>query len=365
MPWGRVDDDLHDHPKTIAAGNEAMGVWVRVQSWCNKYLSDGFCPWEKVVAIAGGEEAAERVTARLCRRARDGAPGFWYDLRGLGFEDAHGIQMHDFYVCNRRAAEVRAEREQDKQKKRIKRATAKRDDTGRYASPQESPRESLPVSPRDNQGDSSGDSPPNDGGESLSGWCPPGTELGSPSVCPTAPDPDPVPEEAPETHTARVGVGPGVVLVADGVAVPPVTVVPVEDPADDGDPAALDPERGVAVELRYEVMLASWYGAGFSGCPGARDFVEVRDRLRTLGLQRGVAPSELMLPLFKAFARFRATCSIQPPPSPRGLLNNFEWAVEEMDGKRKPPERPGGPRTASKAVDPATRAGKKGKTGWG
>lgn len=29
MPWFRVDDDFALHPKAIAAGNAALGLWVR------------------------------------------------------------------------------------------------------------------------------------------------------------------------------------------------------------------------------------------------------------------------------------------------------------------------------------------------
>jgi hypothetical protein len=39
--WFKVDDKLHSHPKTLAAGNEAMGVWLRLGSWCSEHLTDG------------------------------------------------------------------------------------------------------------------------------------------------------------------------------------------------------------------------------------------------------------------------------------------------------------------------------------
>jgi len=37
MPWFRVDDRLHSHPKAKAAGLEAMGLWVMLGSYCAAY----------------------------------------------------------------------------------------------------------------------------------------------------------------------------------------------------------------------------------------------------------------------------------------------------------------------------------------
>lgn len=33
MPWFRVDDQFHSHPKAEAAGNAALGLWVLLGSW--------------------------------------------------------------------------------------------------------------------------------------------------------------------------------------------------------------------------------------------------------------------------------------------------------------------------------------------
>jgi hypothetical protein len=65
MSWAHVDDKLFSHPKTIRAGNEAMGVWVRALSYCQAYLTDGFVPREVVIGICGGTDAAERNASRL------------------------------------------------------------------------------------------------------------------------------------------------------------------------------------------------------------------------------------------------------------------------------------------------------------
>lgn len=44
MPWFRVDDNLAFHAKTVAAGNAAMGLWVRAGAWAMQQLTDGHVP---------------------------------------------------------------------------------------------------------------------------------------------------------------------------------------------------------------------------------------------------------------------------------------------------------------------------------
>jgi hypothetical protein len=39
--WFKVDDQLHSHPKAVKAGSRAMGLWVRLGSWCGNHLTDG------------------------------------------------------------------------------------------------------------------------------------------------------------------------------------------------------------------------------------------------------------------------------------------------------------------------------------
>ncbi len=46
--WFKVDDKLHSHTKTLRAGNEAMGLWVRLGSWSSDHLTDGEIPPEVI-----------------------------------------------------------------------------------------------------------------------------------------------------------------------------------------------------------------------------------------------------------------------------------------------------------------------------
>jgi hypothetical protein len=52
VSWGKLDDQFHSHPKVIAAGNEAVGVYARALSYCADYNTDGFVSrvWAKQIA---------------------------------------------------------------------------------------------------------------------------------------------------------------------------------------------------------------------------------------------------------------------------------------------------------------------------
>lgn len=72
MPWFRIEDSFHSHPKVIKAGNEAAGLYVRCGSYAAQHLTDGFIP-EHVALLYGTPELAEAlVQAKLWRRAKGG-----------------------------------------------------------------------------------------------------------------------------------------------------------------------------------------------------------------------------------------------------------------------------------------------------
>lgn len=60
MPWFRVDDNLAFHSKTLAAGNAAMGLWVRAGSWSMQQLTDGHVP-DHVAKQLGTRAEAKRL----------------------------------------------------------------------------------------------------------------------------------------------------------------------------------------------------------------------------------------------------------------------------------------------------------------
>ena len=44
MPWAKVDDKLHSHPKAMQAGLEALGLHVLAMSYVAGYETDGLVP---------------------------------------------------------------------------------------------------------------------------------------------------------------------------------------------------------------------------------------------------------------------------------------------------------------------------------
>ena len=72
MPWFKLDDSFHSHPKVMAAGNEAVGLFVRCGTYAAQHLTDGFIP-QQVVLLYGSEALADTlVEAKLWRRTRGG-----------------------------------------------------------------------------------------------------------------------------------------------------------------------------------------------------------------------------------------------------------------------------------------------------
>lgn len=188
MPWFKVDDGLAFHRKVVAAGNAAMGLWVRAGSWAAHELTNGFVP-DHMVGVIGTPAQAQRLVNT----------GLWTRSDG-------GFQFHQWNEPGRQptAAEVIAEREQNaarqaefrkrrRAQKNLAKATTLQD--GRTASEFSSPSDGQ-VS----------QSPQVDG--SRNGVTPPlVTPLvtGGVTGAPTRPDPTSSPNGEEETHTRASG----------------------------------------------------------------------------------------------------------------------------------------------------------------
>jgi hypothetical protein len=93
MSWLRLDDQIGNHPKTMAAENEAFGAWVRMVAHCGAYLTDGFVTDAVAIAIAGKRKVLDRLVA-------------------VGFLDRveAGYAVHDYLDWNPAGSKVREER---------------------------------------------------------------------------------------------------------------------------------------------------------------------------------------------------------------------------------------------------------------
>lgn len=94
MSWVRVDDNAAFHGKILAAGNEAVGVWIRCLAWSNANLTDGLVPRQLALVITNGStEPIDRlVESRLFEKHGD------------------DFLIHDFAEYQMTAAEVKAKR---------------------------------------------------------------------------------------------------------------------------------------------------------------------------------------------------------------------------------------------------------------
>lgn len=97
MPWFRVDDNLAFHAKVIAAGNAAMGLWVRAGSYSMQQLTDGHVPLD-VARLLGKKSEADRLVTVGLWTERD-------DSGGYDFHEWMGRQPSALDV--KRAAEVK------------------------------------------------------------------------------------------------------------------------------------------------------------------------------------------------------------------------------------------------------------------
>jgi hypothetical protein len=65
MPWFKLDDNFHLHPKVHDAGNAAVGLWVRCGTYSAQYLTDGHVPAKVVREYGRSAEIKALVAARL------------------------------------------------------------------------------------------------------------------------------------------------------------------------------------------------------------------------------------------------------------------------------------------------------------
>lgn len=100
MVWFKVDDTLAFHSKVLAAGNPAIGLWVRAGAWSMQTLSDGFVPTHVARQLGTRSEIA-----RLC------SAGLWVEKDG-------GYVFHEWDQRQPSRAKVLSDRQHNAQKLR-------------------------------------------------------------------------------------------------------------------------------------------------------------------------------------------------------------------------------------------------------
>lgn len=94
MPWFKVDDKLHSHPKRHRAGLKAMGLWVISGSWSSDHLTDGLIPTDMLRTLGGTATDARRLVEA----------GLWDVVDG-------GWRFHHWQDQNPSRSDVEAQRE--------------------------------------------------------------------------------------------------------------------------------------------------------------------------------------------------------------------------------------------------------------
>lgn len=111
MPWFRIDDKAHSHPKLIKAGNAALGLWLRCGSYAAAHLTDGIVPGVVAELYGTKPQAAKLVKAGLWHEHGHNCPDCLKPAPG-------DYVFHDFLDEGRNTSRARAEAERKKARDR-------------------------------------------------------------------------------------------------------------------------------------------------------------------------------------------------------------------------------------------------------
>lgn len=169
MAWFKVDDRAHSHPKILAAGTAAFGLWARCGSYAADHSTDGVIP--RAVARMYGSAAMARALVDA---------GLWH-AAGHACDrcaqpPAGDYVIHDYLEYNPSKADVAAERAAARERMKRRRSRGVRPNTGGTGGegsdgvPRPRPHPSRPGVPaeppsaRGSGGDRSAAPPPPEGG---------------------------------------------------------------------------------------------------------------------------------------------------------------------------------------------------------
>src|SRR5450759_760239 len=109
MPWFKVDDTLHGHPKARRAPLAAMGMWVLGGSYSASYVTEGCIAESWGVGVPQGRRhAAELVKDKLWSTCgKDGKQGWFF---------------HDWDKYQPSKAEIEADRAASRERQKLWRA---------------------------------------------------------------------------------------------------------------------------------------------------------------------------------------------------------------------------------------------------
>jgi hypothetical protein len=112
MPWFRIDDKAHSHPKLMKAGNAALGLWLRCGSYAAQHLTDGIVPGVVAELYGTKPQAAKLVKAGLWHEHGHDCPD------GCPNPAPGDYAFHDFLEDGRNTSRARHEAERKKARDR-------------------------------------------------------------------------------------------------------------------------------------------------------------------------------------------------------------------------------------------------------
>jgi hypothetical protein len=117
MPWFKIDDKAHSHPKWLKAGNAAIGLFVRAGSYSAQHLTEGIVPAVIAQLYGTAPQAAKLVKVGLWH----GSP---HDCPRCPQPPAGDYVIHDFFEGGRNSTRAQVE---DARKRATERQSKKRE----------------------------------------------------------------------------------------------------------------------------------------------------------------------------------------------------------------------------------------------
>ena len=112
--WGKVHGSITWHAKALAAGDAALGVWVRLLGHCAQHLTDGFVAAPVAIAVGSSSPGAVEALVRA----------------GLLEPSDGGYRLHDYLEHNSSRADIEASREASRERMAKTRASRKAQSNG-------------------------------------------------------------------------------------------------------------------------------------------------------------------------------------------------------------------------------------------
>lgn len=136
MPWFKVDDTAHTHPKLLKAGNASIGLWVRAGAYAAQHLTEGTVPGVVAELYGTAPQVRKLISA-----------GLWHDqghaCPRCPQPGAGDYVMHDFLTYNPTRAKVEDTRAKEAQRQARGRARQAEQRTAEDEKHSESPSKAI------------------------------------------------------------------------------------------------------------------------------------------------------------------------------------------------------------------------------